>query len=99
MSLVTKPIVIPPDTTLAMAAHGLRAKADEIALERCGASAIIEMAHKRVADALDRLANDCLSTSQLPTSPEARDMWSRGALPRVEVRNVACLVVPPRPRG
>ncbi len=98
MSLVTKPIVIPPDTTLARAATKLRATADEIALERCAASGIIQLAHERVADALDRLSKDCLSTSLLPSSLEACDMWASGALPRVEVKNVGCLVVPPPPR-
>jgi hypothetical protein len=98
MWLVTRPIVIPSNTTLARAASSLRRTADEIALERCGASAIIQMAHTRVADALDRLSGDCLSTSQLPSSPEARDMWASGALPRLEVKEVGCLVVPPPPR-
>lgn len=97
MSLVTKPIVIPADTTLPRAATRLRAMAEEIALERCGTSGIIQIAHKVVADALDHLAKDCFSTSLLPACPEAREMWASGALPRVEVKNVGCLVVPPPP--
>jgi len=98
MSLVTRPIVIPPDTTLPRAATTLRAMAEEIALERCGASDIIQSAHTITADALDRLAKDCFSTSLLPSCPEALKMWASGALPRVEVKNVGCLVVPSPPR-
>ena len=95
MSLIAKPIVIPPDTTLYRAADKLRLVAEEIALERCGASALRQMAHERVADALEALAKDCLSTSQLPASEEARAFWASHDLPRVEVKNVGCLVVHP----
>lgn len=98
MFLVQKPIVIPADMTLRRAADKLRADAEDISLERCGASALIEMAHRKVADAFEYLAKDCLSTTQLPTSEEARELWSQGGLPRVEIRNTACLVAAPPPR-
>ena len=98
MSLITKPIVIPPDTTLRRAADKLRSEAEDIALERCGASALRQMAHERVAEALDVLAKDCFSTSQLPASEEARAFWASHDLPRIEVKNVGCLVEAPVPR-
>ena len=98
MSLITKPIVIPPDTTLRRAADKLRADAEELALERCGVSALRQMAHERVADALDVLAKDCLSTSQIPSSEDARAYWASHDLPRVEVKNVGCLVETSPPR-
>jgi hypothetical protein len=98
MSLIHKPIVVPPDMTLRRAADKLRGAAEDIALERCGASALLQIAHQRVADALDVLADDCFSTTQLPTSEEARAFWASHDLPRLEIKNVGCLVVPPLPR-
>lgn len=95
MTLIEKPIIIPPDMTLRRAAGQLRAKAEDMALERCALSNLPQMAHERVAAALDKLANDCLSTSQLPESPEALKLWASGDYPRAEVKNVGCLV-PPR---
>lgn len=100
MSLIQKPIVIPADTTLKRAAAGLRAAEGDLALERCSASGPLRMAHLAVADALDKLAKDCLSTSQLPACEEARNLWRDGTLPRVEVAKVGCLVsCPPPKRG
>ena len=99
MSLIQKPILIPADTTLKRAAAGLRAAEADLALERCSASGPLRLAHLAVADALDVLAKDCLSTSQLPACEEARNMWKDGALPRIEVAKVGCLVsCPPKPR-
>lgn len=100
MSLIQKPIVIPADTTLKRAAAGLRAAEGDLALERCSASGPLRIAHLAVADALDKLAKDCLSTSQLPACEEARNLWRDGTLPRVEVAKVGCLVsCPPPKRG
>lgn len=97
MSLVKNPIKIPADTTLKRAATTLRSRADEIALERTSTSGFIQLAHHRVADALDRLAGHCLSTSQIPESPEARAMWQNYDLPRAEISRVGCMV-PSSPR-
>lgn len=92
MSLVKTPVKIPADTTLKGAAGFLRKQADEIALERTSTSGLIQLAHHQVADALDYLSKHCLSTSQLPESPEARAMWQSGALPRAEINRVGCMV-------
>jgi len=99
MSLIQKPITIPPDITLRKAADVVRAAAEDLALERCSATGLLELAHHRVARALDLLSGECLSTSQLPTSEEARALWSRGELPRVEISKVGCMVVPALPRS
>lgn len=92
MSLLRTPVTIPADTTLKGAAINLRKKADDIALERTSTSALVQLAHHKVADALDYLSKHCLSTSQLPESPEARDLWQTGALPRAEINRVGCMV-------
>jgi hypothetical protein len=92
MSLIQKPITLPPDMTLRRAAEHLRAKAEEIAEQRCSASPLIQIGHERVANALDALAGDCLSTSQLPSCEEARALWATGQLPRIEVSRVGCMV-------
>ena len=100
MSLIQKPIPIPADTTLKRAAAGLRAAEAELALERCSASGPVRIGYRRVAEALESLAGDCLSTSQLPMCEEARNLWRDGTLPRVEVAKVACLVSwPPAKRS
>jgi hypothetical protein len=92
MSLIQKPITLPADMALPRAAAHLRAKAEEIAGQRSSTSALIEIGHERVALALDILATDCLSTSQLPACEGARALWATGELPRVEVSRVGCLV-------
>ena len=97
MSLIQKPITLPADMTLGRAADHLRAKAEELAEQRSSTSTLIEIGHQRVANALDMLSGDCLSTSQLPSCEEARALWATGQLPRVEVSRVGCMV-PGRPR-
>jgi hypothetical protein len=92
MSLIQKPITLPGDMPLPRAAAQLRAKAEEIAEQRSSTSALIEIGHQRVALALDILAGDCMSTSQLPACEEARALWATGQLPRVEVTRVGCMV-------
>lgn len=91
MSLI-QPIKVAQDLTLRRAAEKLRDAADEAACRRGGPSELVEMAYRRVADAFDNLSNDCLSTSQLPECEEARAMWERGHLPRIEIANVGCMV-------
>lgn len=92
MALIQKPITLPQDMTLRRAAEHLRGKAEEIAEQRCSTSALVQIAHQRVAHALDILAGDCLSTSQLPSCEEARALWATGQLPRTEVSRVGCMV-------
>ena len=92
MALIQKPVSLPPDMTLRRAAQHLRDKAEEIAEQRSSTSALIEIAHQRVANALDLLASDCLSTSQLPSCEEARALWATGQLPRTEVSRIGCMV-------
>ncbi len=92
MSLI-QPIKVAQDLTLRRAADKLRDAADDVACRRGGASELVEMAHRRVADAFDALAKDCLSTSQLPECEEARALWQTGRLPRVEIANVGCMVI------
>jgi hypothetical protein len=92
MSLIQKPIILPADMNLPRAAEHLRAKAEELAERRSSGSALIEIGHQRVALALEILARDCVSTSQLPACEEARCLWATGQLPRVEVSRVGCMV-------
>ena len=92
MSLIQKPIILPADMTLSRAAEHVRAKAEEIAERRSSPSALIEIGHQRVALALEILGGDCVSTSELPGSEEARALWATGQLPRVEVPRVGCMV-------
>jgi hypothetical protein len=92
MSLVKTPVKIPADTTLKGAAISVRKQAEEIALERTSTSGLRILAHHQVADALDYLSRHCLSTSQIPESPEARALWQTGALPRAEISRVGCMV-------
>lgn len=91
MSLI-QPIKVAQDLTLRRAADKLRDAADDVACRRGSTSELVEMAYRRVADAFDSLSKDCLSTSQLPACDEAKAMWERGHLPRIEIANVGCMV-------
>ena len=97
MSLI-QPIKVPQDLTLRRAADKMREAADDIGLRRGGPSDLVEHAYRRVAEAFDGLAKDCLSTSQLPQCEEARALWQTGTLPRVEITNVGCMVIGTRGR-
>lgn len=97
MSLIQKPISLPAEMTLTRAAAHIRERATELSEQRTSTSTLLEIGHQRVATALDALAGDCLSTSQLPSCDEARALWASGQLPRVEIVRVGCMV-PGRPR-
>lgn len=92
MSMIQKPISLPADLSLPRAAEKVRERAAEIAQQRTSTSTLIRIGHQRLANALDLLAADCASTSDLPSSDQARALWGTGQLPRVEIPRVGCMV-------